>query len=984
MAQSIVGNLRAVLGIDTGQFQTGLKQASGSLSGFASKIGVGLAAATAAAAAASAAVAFAVKGTLDAADELGKTAQKVGVGVESLSRLKYAAELSDISLEALGGGLKKLGVNLAGVAAGGAKPAAQALETLGISATDSNGQLKASDDVLREVAARFGTMRDGAQKTALAVALFGKSGSDLIPLLNAGAAGLSEMEAEAVRLGVAIDTKTAKAAEAFNDNLTRLKAVGGGLTTQLTAALAPALASISSALVAAAGSGAAMRVVGQTLGVVLRGLASVAIYVSTAFAGMGNAVGGAVEIIKRVVAGDFKGALEVAARTAARQVEIIKGGAASIATVWKEAGATTAAAAPAVARDLAAPAEQGAARTKKAVKDIETEAEKAVKAALELVKAEAQTSDDRGRTREQIEARKLLAAGSTLVAAGFGFEAMQAARLADEYVNLEKVEAAVVDLSPSLTKTPADLAEGIDDLADKRSTLDQIADAFYGVGDALAAAVGALKGGDFVSAISAAGAALGQIKAAFATGASFATKAGAVGAVGSVAGGLIGGKAGGAISGAASGFAAGAAFGPVGAAVGAVIGGIAGLVGASKAKKRAKKEAAERARLEAERKAAEEAATARELELRLLELTGKGVEAQAEREKDLLAALSPANAALQKQVLEAEKAATAAERLAEIGRARRALEVELLEATGQSAEALARLRADELEALPPELRELQRTIHDVADRTAAAAEAQAAYEAALADAEAARDQAREDLSEAYNREADAIAAVRDRMAELADTLADFGRELDAGGLSDLNPGQALAQARAAFDAVAGRTDPESLAALPAAGKALIEAARAAAPNAATVNRTIAQVRDAVRAGEVAARGQVTAAEAQLDALRAQVEGLITLNASVLSVRDAIAGLGAAMAAVATVANSNLEAAKAQAFDPLKMAEVAASAAVEALRVAPTPAQPGAAIAAEIVAALEPYNLAIIANTAAAARSLDDATGGGDSFRTVAA
>lgn len=81
-----------------------------------------------AAAAAATAISVAVKGQFNALDDMGKMAQKVGTGVAALSQLQYAAELSDLSLEQLGGGLKKLGINMAGVASGGAQPAADAFK----------------------------------------------------------------------------------------------------------------------------------------------------------------------------------------------------------------------------------------------------------------------------------------------------------------------------------------------------------------------------------------------------------------------------------------------------------------------------------------------------------------------------------------------------------------------------------------------------------------------------------------------------------------------------------------------------------------------------------------------------------------------------------------------------------------------------------------------------------------------------------------
>lgn len=59
-----------------------------------------------------AALAYGVKQAIDAADEMSKASQKIGVTTEALSGLKYAADLSDVSFETLQNGLKKLSVNM--------------------------------------------------------------------------------------------------------------------------------------------------------------------------------------------------------------------------------------------------------------------------------------------------------------------------------------------------------------------------------------------------------------------------------------------------------------------------------------------------------------------------------------------------------------------------------------------------------------------------------------------------------------------------------------------------------------------------------------------------------------------------------------------------------------------------------------------------------------------------------------------------------
>lgn len=244
---SLVGALRAMLSLDSTQFVSGANKAQksgkkleASLASIGStmrKVGLGLAVA-------GAALGTAIKGQLNAADEMGKAAQKFGVGVEELSRLKYAADLSDVSLDTLGMSLGQLSKKMAAVADGN-KTQTKMFADLGISVLDASGQMRSAEAVMQDVADVMARMPDGAEKTALAMKLFGKSGAEMIPMLNGGKTGLQAMADEANRLGVVIDEKTAKAAEAFNDNLTRLGAAASGMVMQITAALAPTLEKLS-------------------------------------------------------------------------------------------------------------------------------------------------------------------------------------------------------------------------------------------------------------------------------------------------------------------------------------------------------------------------------------------------------------------------------------------------------------------------------------------------------------------------------------------------------------------------------------------------------------------------------------------------------------------------------------------------------------------------------------------------------------------
>lgn len=221
------------------------------------------------------------KAALETADELSKLSQKTGISVESLSLLKPVAEQSGVSLEGLAKGLQKLATAMVG-AAGGSQEQADTFARLGVSVTDVAGKLRPTEAVLMDLADAFAAMPDGAEKSALAVKLFGKSGVDLIPFLNQGRNGIEELKLEFKKLGLEISGDTARAAEKFNDTLDTVKQALHAVVMKIAEAALPALQKFADALVTVASHGdeimSTLRVLGEVLVAVLavKGVAAVA------------------------------------------------------------------------------------------------------------------------------------------------------------------------------------------------------------------------------------------------------------------------------------------------------------------------------------------------------------------------------------------------------------------------------------------------------------------------------------------------------------------------------------------------------------------------------------------------------------------------------------------------------------------------------------------------------------------------------------
>lgn len=248
-----------------------------------------------------------VKGAIDSADELNKLSQKIGISVEALSTLQFAAQLSDVGLDTLKTGLKGLSANLTEARAGLGEGAAL-FQALGVSVEDTAGNLKSSDTILLEIADRFASFEDGATKTALAVKLFGKSGMDMIPFLNQGASGIRTLMQEAERLGLKLSTETAQAAEAFNDNLTALKASSSGLGISLATELLAPLRVVTDAIREGQGEATGFAaILGGALKTTLEAILVLGVNVAYVFKSMGTEIGGMAAQLTALARLDIRG-----------------------------------------------------------------------------------------------------------------------------------------------------------------------------------------------------------------------------------------------------------------------------------------------------------------------------------------------------------------------------------------------------------------------------------------------------------------------------------------------------------------------------------------------------------------------------------------------------------------------------------------------------------------------------------------------------
>ena len=184
---------------------------------------------------------LAVASFTHAGSALDDMAQRTSIGVSTLSELAHAAQMSGTSIDALESGLVKQTKFLGDVFTNG-KAAAGTLYQLGLSASDLEGL--SPEDTLGVFAEALSGVEDDVTRTNLAMDIFGKGATELLPLLNSGAGGIEQLRKEARDLGIVMSDDDAAAAASFGDQLDSLWAQLGAATNQVGAALVPALSEL--------------------------------------------------------------------------------------------------------------------------------------------------------------------------------------------------------------------------------------------------------------------------------------------------------------------------------------------------------------------------------------------------------------------------------------------------------------------------------------------------------------------------------------------------------------------------------------------------------------------------------------------------------------------------------------------------------------------------------------------------------------------
>jgi hypothetical protein len=181
---------------------------------------------------------MAVKKFVEMGDEVQKMSYRTDWAVESLSELRHVAEISGTELKAFELGTRRMSGAIVD-AVDGLETYTRAFEKLGLDAT----KLKAMkpEDAFWAIAEALANMDNDIERSATALDIFGRTGSQLFPMFAEGAEGIKALRQEAHDLGIVFSQETANQAAELKDTMQALTRSIDGVKIEIAQILTPTL-----------------------------------------------------------------------------------------------------------------------------------------------------------------------------------------------------------------------------------------------------------------------------------------------------------------------------------------------------------------------------------------------------------------------------------------------------------------------------------------------------------------------------------------------------------------------------------------------------------------------------------------------------------------------------------------------------------------------------------------------------------------------
>ena len=177
-------------------------------------------------------------------DDLAKASSRLGLTVNELQSLQFAASQTGASAEELEKGLTRFSRAIS-EASTGIGTGLRSFEALGVKVTDAENNLRPTSELLSEVSDRLAQIESPADRVRIAFDLFGRSGVNLVNTLQNGSGAVKDLQKEFNAVTLQLTDEQAKAVEAANDRFDKLGRILGSLGQRISSAILPVLAGLS-------------------------------------------------------------------------------------------------------------------------------------------------------------------------------------------------------------------------------------------------------------------------------------------------------------------------------------------------------------------------------------------------------------------------------------------------------------------------------------------------------------------------------------------------------------------------------------------------------------------------------------------------------------------------------------------------------------------------------------------------------------------
>ncbi|MCL2118884.1 MAG: phage tail tape measure protein [Planctomycetaceae bacterium] len=175
-------------------------------------------------------------------DQIEKMTYRTGMGSEALSEISYAAQICGTDIKSVEVAIKGMQKTLSG-AADELGSAEKKLAKLGLTLGDLDG--KKPEEQFFILLERLRDIKDENIRAATALAIFGKSGTQLLPMIAAGSKGIAELREEARKLGVSLSKEDAQSASDLTGEFVKMKTALMGVSLAIGSAVAPAVRTVT-------------------------------------------------------------------------------------------------------------------------------------------------------------------------------------------------------------------------------------------------------------------------------------------------------------------------------------------------------------------------------------------------------------------------------------------------------------------------------------------------------------------------------------------------------------------------------------------------------------------------------------------------------------------------------------------------------------------------------------------------------------------